>query len=906
MQEIVNGIWSGAGLDGVIVSINGHGVKQLPSERAIQIIENGERVDLYFTPAAFNASGRKAENALAVGSFWLDIDCGKDKPYATQEDAITALKAWLTRHEFPYPSYILNSGHGIHVYWVLEHGITPEQWKPIATRLKAFIAATGLHADPSRTADIASLMRLPGSLNCKDPEDPLEVYAIEESGHKVSIERFDASIKATGPVGVRSVPAPVETEFGSFDEPRENRKSDAVKATEGCAQLRFVRDTTAVGGKVDEPIWRAALSVWYRCEGGADIIHAWSKGDPRYDRDQTQRKADGTQGPMSCQSFRDHAPDRCVGCQYADKPERFSPILIGEDAPAPRIPLAAQAEASCVTALPTDPWPFTRVADFTLGMGGVQMVTDEGIKVIICRWPLWVSANLDSTDEEGNHAHVHYIRSDGRPFDFLLPLECMGSERDFKKVFSSRSFDGEVFGWDSLMRYISQYTSELIRQKKSRAVYSHLGWQKDESFVLGGRRVSPQGQIEDTSVSRKINANLAAMTKKGTLAGWQDAVSALGTPGYEPHAFALFSGFGSAILGLAGTQGAVLSLAGKTAAGKTLSVSAALSIYGAPSELTQSAAAGATKNAIEQRLSMLHSIPYLLDETTGMNPKDVGNLLYMMANGHAKNTLTRTRNERSSAPWNLIPMVTSNVPLTDIAEHYMFEAQSRRFMEFIVYEQMSKQVSEKLVGIHANYGHAADVYLPYLVTHRDEVVEKFWARVKDVEEKSGIERSDRFTIWVCAAAWTGGEIAWDLGLIDIPVEPVMLKAINQLSKASEISAALDPEKIVPLIISEWLNKNNARIAHWPAGERFSDEVMVVKDPIARVLRNGFVLVSLPELKKALAEQNVSWSLVRRWVQENSNPELGAKPARLFPGSPAVRVVAFREEAVGMKHGVLDL
>lgn len=121
---------------------------------------------MYFAPASFNVDGRSGDNAQTVRSFWVDLDCGPIKPYPDQAAAVGAL-ATFRRATGLWKPLIVNSGHGIHAYWSLDADIAAAEWRRLATSLKRAAADLGLHADPSRTSDVASLMRVPGSDNVK-------------------------------------------------------------------------------------------------------------------------------------------------------------------------------------------------------------------------------------------------------------------------------------------------------------------------------------------------------------------------------------------------------------------------------------------------------------------------------------------------------------------------------------------------------------------------------------------------------------------------------------------------------------------------------------------------------------------------------------------------------------------
>ncbi|MBF0256568.1 MAG: hypothetical protein HQL47_08965 [Gammaproteobacteria bacterium] len=137
-------------------------------------------VDLYFACAVYaDANSRTARNALGAYGFWMDIDCGQAKAdagqgYATVAEGRKALSRFCEKAGIPYPNAIVNSGSGIHAHWILDRFLPKDEWQAATRQLKDLCKALGFLADPSRTADIASVLRIPGTLNYKtDPAKPV-------------------------------------------------------------------------------------------------------------------------------------------------------------------------------------------------------------------------------------------------------------------------------------------------------------------------------------------------------------------------------------------------------------------------------------------------------------------------------------------------------------------------------------------------------------------------------------------------------------------------------------------------------------------------------------------------------------------------------------------------------------
>jgi len=127
---------------------------------------DGQGHDVYFALSSFADKNRKSDNARDLKSLFLDIDCGTDKPYQTQSDALKALRTFRKAYTLPKP-FIVNSGRGLHVYWTLDRSYSREEWKPVASQLKATCLQDGLDIDPVVTDDAARLLRIPNTRNFK-------------------------------------------------------------------------------------------------------------------------------------------------------------------------------------------------------------------------------------------------------------------------------------------------------------------------------------------------------------------------------------------------------------------------------------------------------------------------------------------------------------------------------------------------------------------------------------------------------------------------------------------------------------------------------------------------------------------------------------------------------------------
>lgn len=135
--------------------------------------QNKDGLDLYFACAEFSTpDNRTATNSIGAYGFWMDIDCSElkanaSKGYLTIDEAEAAIEKFCEQTGLARPTHIVSSGCGLHVYWVLDKILYREPWLEYAKKLKALTENMEFRADPSRTADIASVLRIPGTSNFK-------------------------------------------------------------------------------------------------------------------------------------------------------------------------------------------------------------------------------------------------------------------------------------------------------------------------------------------------------------------------------------------------------------------------------------------------------------------------------------------------------------------------------------------------------------------------------------------------------------------------------------------------------------------------------------------------------------------------------------------------------------------
>ncbi|MDE2106765.1 MAG: hypothetical protein KGL39_56645, partial [Patescibacteria group bacterium] len=284
---------------------------------------------------------RLAENAVALKAIWIDCDVKANDPrhYATHKEAWAAIRAFRQKVGLPLPSAVVDSGGGLHVYWISETPLDPNEWRLYANGLKALLMQEGVKCDAGLTTDAARLLRVPGTYNHKY-SPPREVRLLELGASYNFSERIrflkDYNPNQTSPQSMVKV-SPADVIIGAFDTPapgfatlgkgeelaancRSEKLLDPKPIFEKCA---FLGDALATGGKdYDNPLWHLSVLCTTFMEGGEQLAHEISKGYVKYDAAETQalyerkaaeREARGI-GYPSCATIASNGCAACASC----------------------------------------------------------------------------------------------------------------------------------------------------------------------------------------------------------------------------------------------------------------------------------------------------------------------------------------------------------------------------------------------------------------------------------------------------------------------------------------------------------------------------------------------------------------------------------------------------------------
>lgn len=793
----------------------------------------------------------------------LDVEPGNIKKYESQAAAVIALRQFCRDTGFPAPM-LVSSGGGIHAYWPFDKPVAADQWRTLAQSFKAGLAAYGLKADPTRTADASSILRVVGTHNYKGGmKRPVELVKDVEPYPRKQIllavmglaEKYELPAQPT--TMTKSTPA---SELGGNME-RVYEPSDFNKAITHCAQLQELART---GGE-DEPTWYAGIQVARHAADPYVAAKLISQAYPGFDEAEMQRKLDQVVakdiGPATCAQFIVVNPEKCVGCIHRGK--ITSPIQLGH-AVLRHVPVVVEVDDGFggVEKKEISDYPYPYAKD-QKGRIVLHDKNKEGITDDV------VIHDYDLRPVRRTHSERHGVESTVWQIDqpIIGKVEVTIEQSMLAKpdVLHGTLLSKGVYVTPGrikpLVSYMVAYIKELQKTEKTEQLFSRLGWRDDHTkFVLGDTIYSADGSATEHALSPEIKAEVPGLRRAGDLDGWKQAIQFYNAPGHEAHRFMLYTGFGAPLLHMTGHKGVIVNATGAPGAGKTTAIAASASIYGHPVDLLfNGTRAGSTVNAMYSSLAAYNNIPFGMDEITRIDPKVFGDFALSVSQGMGKMVNTRAGTLSHNRPsWATIVQTSANtdvyIALGQSRSDAAAEAMRVLQIPFEVPRSHTKTSADQFLrDLKANHGTAGSVFMPYITGNYALVSQRIASVMSMVDTRAAIASGERFWSGAIAAAFTGALIARKLGLLDgFPVEQDFEWVIDQItsSRKSMIEHIASPKEVLAeflearvgetLAVSQTLKANIApRVDQAPRGalcirhEVDAERVFIMKSEFKR-------------------------------------------------------------------------
>lgn len=793
-------------------------------------------LDAYFALGAVGPTRgkgiRKKANIVRLRAFWLDIDV---KPtgdhYRSKREAAEAVKGFIQRNGLPTPT-IVDSGYGLHVYWTMKASIDRDQWEHYAAILKAACEKYGLKADPSRTADCASVLRVPGTVNCKNgttvpvtvavsgtPYEPMQVMtAIAGAQYDPGRLRPKSKVIDTTGLGARPAFAAAgntvnEDAVGglAIDMTEANPKRVVRK----CKQLTWQATNPAL---VEEPQWYNMVGCLRHADRGAEAVHAMSANYPGYSPEETDRKIQQHQeagaGPTTCSTFELYNPGGCDDCPYRGKVT--TPLQLGREMKAVASPVTegavAAAEGEQELALPDPPFPFKRVMDKARGEVSVaySIVGDETgeEEVIIYEHDIYPERIIYDEREGKYVVHLRrYLPKDGWE-TFPVPLGKFYDKRGLSITLGDLGVMPDVGKVEALVQYMVGYIRELQKHMKAAVIYAQLGWRDDDRFVLGDR-VLDADRVNRVEPHKNIVNALSWAEPKGELAEWRKVMAMYEKPGLEAFQFAAGVGFAAPLFKFTNFNGMIVSMVGEKGCGKSSVMHLANSIWGHKTHSWVDLQFD-TMRAFYNKLGVLKNLPVCYDEVTNLPEEELSDLCYAISKGQGRQRLNQDGSAKENfGNWQTMMLTTSNASLHGRLANAKSDASAesvRVFEYYVPGGQIPKaEADETLDLLNYHYGLAGEVFMQAVLKDVKKVRAdiKKWTRY--MEEHAGVSSGERFWAAGPACVLTAFGITNRLNLTNIDLDRLAAFAVRAIQNMRGIVA--ENTRTPTNIVADYLNSH---------------------------------------------------------------------------------------------------
>lgn len=743
---------------------------------------------------------RHADQAIAFKAIWLDVDIGSDghghpeNGYATCDEAVEGVAAFREAASLPAPTAIVNSGGGLHLYWVSNRSLTPAEWRPFAEGLKAEALRLGLRNDAGIIADAARVLRVPGTFNNKIRDKPRPVVLLH-LGDDYDFAADLAHIAAKAPVraptatAVTAAVTPAAFDVSGWPpsivvglpDPMADNLADGIRsldlpldATEVEKLCMHFADAKATHGKDhSQGLWSLSLLAATFMVDGTEKAHEWSSGYPAYSHGETQAKYEEKlaiskrTGWPGCSAFEAEGA-KCQSCPFYKKIR--SPLNLAKQIPPP--------EGTVRSPAPPPPADLDLPPGYTVNTEGriCAIVQREDKKTKETRdvlEPLF-ACKLRNFIPQGGVRRLNFETSlDGNKWAVVsIPEEYIGSESKLVEAL----WQGGVKVNPDYRRKVPQFMTSFLEKMDAAKVRPNsisYGWLEGPDgglpigFAYAGKVYMSDGTTQTAGASDVKMDQF--YTPKGSPDPWHKALSIVTVQHHAALEAIIAVAFGSPLMRFSGQyNGAVWPHSYEGGAHKSTSVNIGAAVWGSPQETKERV--GASIKGVFRKMGYLRNLPIFYDEINEQAKLDaMRDTLGELTEGGGGTKLQSNRTFHDRETWQTLVLAASNKSLTDniLKTHPDTNAALERVYEFLVDKRADTlpfhEVSRLVGELDTNYGHMGIKYAQYLGTHAAEVSQMLDTTMARLTTITTPDSRERFRAFIVGTLYVGAVIANRLG-----------------------------------------------------------------------------------------------------------------------------------------------
>lgn len=513
-----------------------------------------------------------------------------------------------------------------------------------------------------------------------------------------------------------------------------------------------------------------------------------------------------------------------------------------------------------------------------------------------------------------NHGRLLQFNDlDGVQHRWAMPMALLaGDGNGYRQELLSKGLLIEPNRW--ARQHLTNYIQSSFPPNKARCVQT-TGWHND-----GAVFVFPNGIIGNESdeplILQRSTSFSSVCTAAGTLEEWQQVAKLC--IGNSRLIFAVSASFASPLLALLGEENGGIHFRGGSSSGKTTCLRAAASVWGGNDYVQQWRA---TSNGLEGTAAAHNDCLLCLDEMGQVDPSEVGNIAYMLANGMGKIRNDKNLDNRKNKCWRLIFLSSGEISLSN----HMKEGNKRVkagqeirvldipadgqaygcFSELHGYGQ-GHLFAEYIGGLCKSYhGTAGVAFIERLIPIRKKIIEHCRAHIRELAKEnvpmtaSGqvCRAFNRFALIAVA-----GELAISLGIVDwqegAAIEAALI-CFNDWLKARGDIGPLEEREILSHVRHFFEQHGDSRFTPWDNSDGKTTHMRAGYRKLVNGTQEFFVFTESFRRDICVGSQpeNVAKvCLAHEWIMPG--PDGGATRSERLPGAKgSTRVYRFTSKAL---------
>lgn len=827
------------------------------------------------------------KDILCIGALYADIDVKGDAHAEKSLPETTSEAASFLNNLDIKPSIIVNSGNGIHGYWLLKEPFnieTNQDKSYIVSIFKGFGRYINLEAKKrgwriDNVYDLARILRVPGTINHK-LKDGAMCEVIESNLKRYSLEKFSQYVHCN------DIIAPIVKNAQGVE-----------KVAQNCEFIKYCVKNAA---DLPEPLWHAMVTNIAPLKWGNDSVHQFSKNYPKYSFYETERKIEraiSENKPHTCEYIKNNLNFDCGKNCFVKAPivyglpsreERFKNLILSEKVDVNEI-LSEENVKLCAWAKSNLPSEYAKLKvklkgkinlrDFekavrhethhnngdksekprllkldkleTFGAvvpQGWEVDEKRGVcKILknnasdelmqVCPYPLIISRKFENIDDGTQKVEITFWNRDH--WKCIIASRSHVFNRTSIIKYADSGLPVSSGNASDIVKYLSDYESANNKCIPFVKSISRIGWIDREFFPY-----KVKDEIVFETEYKEASNIIDSTVEYGSFGTWLKNATQLKNNPFGR--FILAASFASPLLEILNHRVFFVHIWHDSKSGKTAAIKFAISVWGNPTKLMGSF--NATSVGLERMAGILKHLPFAIDELQVLNNKrlSVENIVYSLGNGFGRLRGSKEGGVQETVSWRNNILTSGEQPMTKESSN---DGVLTRALELYGKPVENVDIAHTLHLVSENnYGFAGRVFLKYLIDTVLKVKGKVNRDFNDLRnsiEKHQTENCDNTHLdniaVVCLGDYYSGisvfkeseKEAWSEA---VNLGTQILQNCRELQKTDTIDRAWD-------FVTGWITSNKNRFLpdSTPCyGKIEQDKVYIIPNILRQALEeNGF-------------------------------------------------------------------